>query len=129
MHRAAYVFCVLEQFHQRLRRRDIFATASSRWADPRARLLTGPAWEAAREPVLNALQLPTDPSELLDGHARALDRAWRHIAARVGDTDGVTVARRAASTPGASTPSLTRRASPTSADAARPCCPKSTSVN
>jgi hypothetical protein len=29
--RAAYVFCVLEQFHQRLRSRDIFATASSRW--------------------------------------------------------------------------------------------------
>jgi len=90
VHRAAYVFCVLEQFHQRLRRRDIFATASSRWADPRARLLTGPAWEAARGPVLNALQLPTDPSELLDGHARALDDAWQHVAARVGDT-GVTV--------------------------------------
>jgi hypothetical protein len=32
--RAAYVFCVLEQFHQRLRGRDIYATASSRWTDP-----------------------------------------------------------------------------------------------
>ena len=91
VHRAAYVFCVLEQFHQRLRRRDIFATASSRWADPRARLLTGPAWEAARGPVLNALQLPTDPAELLDGHAHALDDAWRHVASRVGHTGGVTV--------------------------------------
>ena len=91
VHRAAYVFCVLEQFHQRLRRRDIFATASSRWADPRARLLSGPAWEAAREPVLNALQLPTEPTELLDGHTRALDDAWRHVASRVGDIGGVTV--------------------------------------
>ncbi len=36
--RNAYVFCVLEQFHQRLRRRDVFATASTRWADPRAGL-------------------------------------------------------------------------------------------
>jgi hypothetical protein len=29
--RAGYVFCVLEQFHQRLRRRDIFAASSNRW--------------------------------------------------------------------------------------------------
>ncbi|GIJ49730.1 hypothetical protein Val02_66160 [Virgisporangium aliadipatigenens] len=35
----AYVFCVLEQFHARLRRRDIFAAASLRWADPVAQLL------------------------------------------------------------------------------------------
>lgn len=41
--RIAYTFCVLEQFHQRLRRRDIFATRSTRWADPRAQLLTGTA--------------------------------------------------------------------------------------
>ncbi|MFI9638034.1 DUF4158 domain-containing protein [Nocardia sp. NPDC051929] len=34
--KVAYVFCVLEASHQRLRRRDIFAAASSRWADPRA---------------------------------------------------------------------------------------------
>jgi hypothetical protein len=41
------VFWVLELFHQRLRRRDIFATASSRWADPRANLLSGSAWDIA----------------------------------------------------------------------------------
>ncbi|MGH3983639.1 MAG: Tn3 family transposase, partial [Pseudonocardiaceae bacterium] len=50
--RAGYVFCLLEQFHQRLRRRDIFALASTRWADPRAQLLAGPAWETARGSVL-----------------------------------------------------------------------------
>lgn len=32
--RAGYVFCVLEQFHQRLRRRDIFATASGKRPAP-----------------------------------------------------------------------------------------------
>jgi TnpA family transposase len=91
VHRAAYVFSVLEQFHQRLRRRDIFATASTRWADPRARLLSGAAWETARGPVLNALQLPIEPEDLLAGHARALDEAWRHVAGQVGATDGLTV--------------------------------------
>ena len=41
VHKAAYVFCVLEQFHRHLKRRDIFAPASSRWADPRSKLLSG----------------------------------------------------------------------------------------
>ena len=71
--RAAYVFCVLEQFHSHLLRRDIYASPSARWGDPRAKLLTGPAWDAARAPALNALGLPEDPSELLAEHAQELD--------------------------------------------------------
>jgi hypothetical protein len=80
--RVGYVFCVLDQFHQRLRRRDIFAAASSRWADPRARLLSGPAWESARESLTDSLQLPEDPAELLAECADELDGMWRHMAAR-----------------------------------------------
>lgn len=79
--RAAYVFCVLEQFHRHLLRRDIYATPSGRWGDPRAKLLTGVAWDAAKGPALNALGLPDDPGELLAGHARDLDGAWRALAA------------------------------------------------
>ncbi|MET8351578.1 Tn3 family transposase [Micromonospora sp. NPDC005206] len=79
--KAAYVFCVLEQFHQRLKRRDIFAAVSERWGDPRARLLDGEAWQQAKAPALNALQLPEEPRELLGGHAAALDEAWRQVAA------------------------------------------------
>jgi TnpA family transposase len=88
--RNAYVFCVLEQFHQRLRRCDIFATASTRWADPRAQLLAGEAWEVARGSVLNALQLPAEPDALLDAYAEELDAAWQHTAGRLdgGDADG-----------------------------------------
>ncbi len=56
--RAGYVFCVLEQFHQRLRHREIFATNSTRWTDPRARLLAGVVWEQARPAILNSLGLP-----------------------------------------------------------------------
>jgi hypothetical protein len=77
--RAAYVFCVLEQFHRHLLRRDIYASPSARWGDPRAKLLTGPAWDAARAPALNALGLPEDPSELLAEHAQELDGAWRAL--------------------------------------------------
>jgi hypothetical protein len=84
--RNAYVFCVLEAFHTRLKRRDIFALVSDRWSDPRARLLTGPAWETSKGPALGALQLPEDPQELLAGHAAVLDAAWRATAATLSDT-------------------------------------------
>jgi TnpA family transposase len=80
--RAGYTFCVLSQFHQRLRRRDIYAVASSRWADPRAKLLDGQVWEARREELLDSLQLPEDSDDLLDACAAELDGAWRHMAAR-----------------------------------------------
>ncbi|WP_141810893.1 hypothetical protein [Nocardia bhagyanarayanae] len=46
--RAAYTLCLLEQFHRRLKYRNIFAEHSSKWRDPRAHLLSGMAWEAAR---------------------------------------------------------------------------------
>jgi len=78
--KAAYVFCVLEQFHRHLLRRDIYASPSARWGDPRAKLLTGPTWDTARGPALNALGLPEDPSELLAEHADRLDGAWRQLA-------------------------------------------------
>jgi hypothetical protein len=64
-HKAAYVLCVLEQFHRHLKRRDIYAPASSRWGDPRARLLSGAAWAEAKVKVLEALGLPENPDALL----------------------------------------------------------------
>ena len=95
VHRAGYVFCLLEQFHQALVRRDIFAAGSSRWADPRARLLRGEAWAAVKDSVLNALQLPEDPDGLLAKCAAGLDEQLRDVAGRLEpgvdaaiDTDG-----------------------------------------
>ncbi|MEH0973849.1 Tn3 family transposase [Micromonospora sp. CPCC 205546] len=77
--RNAYVFCVLELFHTGLKHRDIFAVASDRWSDPRARLLTGQRWAEVKDAALGALQLPEDPDELLAGHAADLDGAWRAV--------------------------------------------------
>jgi hypothetical protein len=39
---------VLEQFYRHLKRREIHADASTRWRNPQAQLLDGPAWEAVR---------------------------------------------------------------------------------
>lgn len=55
--RDAYVVCVLEQLFRALKRRDIYASPSHRWSDPRARLLQGKGWEAVREDVLAGLRL------------------------------------------------------------------------
>ena len=55
--RDAYVLCILEQLHRALRRRDIFAAPSVRWAAPRAQLLDGAPWQGVREEVLAGLGL------------------------------------------------------------------------
>lgn len=79
--KAAYTFCMLEQFHRHLVRRNIFARVSARWADPRAaQLLDGQAWATAKGPALNALGLPEQPGELLAAAAAELDAAWRRTA-------------------------------------------------
>ena len=80
--RNSYVFCVLEQFYQRLKRRDIFAAASSRWADPRAQLLSGQVWQARREELLDSMQLPEHPGELLAGWSAELGATWQYMAGR-----------------------------------------------
>jgi TnpA family transposase len=78
--RNAYVFCVLELFHTRLKRRDIFAAVSDRWSDPRAKLLTGRGWTIVKDAALSALQLPEAPTDLLADQAASLDAAWRAVA-------------------------------------------------
>lgn len=47
--RDAYVVCVLEQLFRALKRRDVFASPSHSWSDPRARLLMGAGQEAQQE--------------------------------------------------------------------------------
>jgi len=79
----AYAFCVLEQFHRLLRRREIFAVNSSRWGDPGARLLQGAAWRALRPTVLASLRLPEHPGAHLAQRAEALDAAYREVAGRL----------------------------------------------
>lgn len=79
----AYVFCVLEQFHRHLKRRDIFATTSIRWSDPRSKLLSGDAWERAKPTVLASLNLPLACDNYLAELAQRLDETYRSVAERL----------------------------------------------
>ncbi|HEY6315515.1 MAG TPA: hypothetical protein VIY52_32570 [Streptosporangiaceae bacterium] len=81
--RHAYTFCVLEQFYRHLKRRDIYADASTKWRNPQAQLLEGQAWQAVRAEVLTTLGLPDDPGELLAEHAATLDEAYRQVGGRL----------------------------------------------
>jgi hypothetical protein len=81
--RHAYAFCILEQFWRHLKRREIWAEASTRWRNPQAQLLDGQGWAAVRGDVLTSLGLPGDPDGLLAGHAQALDAAYREVAGRL----------------------------------------------
>jgi hypothetical protein len=81
--RNAYVVCVLKQLFRALNRREVFASPSSRWADPRARLLDGKRWEAVAEDVLHGLSLDEPVEEHLAGRVRALDAAWQLMAERL----------------------------------------------
>jgi len=81
--RSAWVFCVLTAFHRHLRRREIYAEASTRWRDPRAQLLAGDKLARAKATVMADLQLGEDPGGLLAEQSRALDDALRDVAAQV----------------------------------------------
>ncbi|MEU6651974.1 Tn3 family transposase [Streptomyces sp. NPDC046900] len=81
----AYTFCVLEQFHRMLRSKQVFAKNSSKWGDPRAKLLDGEAWEQARPTVLASLGLPGEAGEHLAARAALLDGTYREVAGRLPD--------------------------------------------
>ena len=78
--RKAYTLGVVESLSDGLRRRDVFVSPSERWTDPRAKLLSGKAWEAARPGVRRALGLPEDPEDCIGGLAGRLDEAYRRTA-------------------------------------------------
>jgi len=91
--RRADTLCVLEQAHAARRRRDRFVAPSARWGDPRAKLLTGTAWAAARPQILRMLGRAADPQAELAASGEQLDAAYRRVAARLPDNAAVRVER------------------------------------
>ena len=91
MDRGAYIFCVLEQFCRHLKRREIYAEASTQVPQPQARLLDGPRWEAVKDDVLASLGLPGNGDTLLASHVTALDQALRYVGGRLAANTDVRV--------------------------------------
>ncbi|HET6343603.1 MAG TPA: Tn3 family transposase, partial [Myxococcota bacterium] len=89
----AYTFCVLDQLRRGLRRHDIYVPGSRRWADPRAQLLRGAAWESARSHASRALNLSEDGAAQVASMARQLDAAYRRTVANLPNNAAVTIER------------------------------------
>jgi hypothetical protein len=81
--RRFYTFCVLEKFKEGLTRRDLSVSPSERWGDPRAKLLQGSEWEAARAHVCRTLDLSPGAEGKLEALAAQLDEAYRRVAANL----------------------------------------------
>ena len=86
---AAYTFCALDKLRVAIRRRDVFVAPSWRYADPRAGLLTGAAWERARPIICRSPGLTALPEPTLSALARELDETYRAVAARLPDNEAV----------------------------------------
>jgi TnpA family transposase len=81
--RRFYTFCALERLQDALSRRDVYVTPSERWGDPRAKLLRGQAWEAARLDVCRMLDLSPKAEPELAKLDKQLDEAYRRVAANL----------------------------------------------
>ncbi|WP_164903626.1 Tn3 family transposase [Nonomuraea polychroma] len=89
--RPAYVFCVLELLHDALRRRDVYAVGSDKWADPRVQLIEPRIWVRERDTVLTALGLLADPAEHLAALADLLDDAFKQVGASLASNDAARI--------------------------------------
>ena len=78
-----YRLCLLDAMRTGIRRRDLFASPSLRYADPRIGLLDGSAWEAARPSICRTLGLSTDAPTEVSRLAERLDAAYRDTAANL----------------------------------------------
>ena len=84
-----YMFCVLDELHKALRRRDVFVSPSWRYADPRAGLLAGTEWETSRPIICRSLGLSAEPAHTLSVLAQELDQTYRSVAARLPNNPAV----------------------------------------
>lgn len=89
--RKAFSLGVLEAIQDALKRRDVYVSTGERYADPRVKLLSGEAWEAARTSVLRALELPDSPEEYLREMGERLGTAYRRTAENLPYNAAVTI--------------------------------------
>ena len=79
----AYVFAVLEAARRAMKRRDLFVSRSTRFANPVQGLLEGSAWEASRPAVLRALGRSEDVSAEIGSLSACLDAGYRRTLANL----------------------------------------------
>jgi TnpA family transposase len=79
----AYTFCVLNELHIALRRRDIFINPSWRYSDPRAGLLSNKEWESTKPIICRTLDLSDNPQPVLAALSKELDQTYKSVMDRL----------------------------------------------
>lgn len=77
VNKQAYTLCTLERLHTALRRRDIFVPGSSRWSDPREKLLSPARWKTQKTRFCHAHGHPKSGEEAAEILSKQLDTAYR----------------------------------------------------
>ncbi len=73
----AYTVCVVNMVNSALKRRDIYASPSERWGDPRLKLLRGAKWLAMKPNICRSLNLSDDPQVETEALTKELDDNYR----------------------------------------------------
>lgn len=89
--RKAYALGALEALHEAMKAREVFVEPSERWSDPRAKLLSGDAWDAARSSVLRTPELPSEPDHYLWEVEEQVDEAYSRAAEGLPENAAVSV--------------------------------------
>jgi TnpA family transposase len=78
--RRAWTLCLVDRLRGALRRRDVFAAPSLRFADPRIGLLDGATWEAARPTVCRTLGKSQNAADEIGRLTERLDQRFQSVA-------------------------------------------------
>jgi Domain of unknown function (DUF4158)/Tn3 transposase DDE domain len=91
INRHAYTLCVLEKLREALRRKDVFVPQSSRWQDPRIKLLSDEAWQEQKNKICLSLGLDTDVEKTLTLLTTQLDDAYHQVNSGLADNHALTL--------------------------------------
>lgn len=87
--REGYTLCAMDNLQANLHSRDVFVDKSHRWCDPRAKLITGLAWEKNKAAVCRSLNLETDFNEAFGKLALMLDDTYQDVIANLPSNNAV----------------------------------------
>jgi TnpA family transposase len=91
--RPGYTLCAMDQLQTYMRSRDIHVAKSERWCDPRAKLLSGKAWEQQKIAVCRALNLSTDFDEEFGYLSSILEDTYENVLQGLPKNDAVEIVK------------------------------------
>lgn len=77
INKQAYTLCTLERLHMALRKRDVFVADSTKWSDPRKKLISPVRWKKQKKRFCQTLGHPKSGQDVADILGKELDSAYK----------------------------------------------------